>query len=112
MTRRHGRRFGLPPLEKEIQADMISALGRMGFDVYNLSQARASMQTPGLLDLYVRHDGWSIAGWIEVKRPGEKATPEQQYFMDREAEHGRWAVLVTSLAELLNELRRAGAPIR
>lgn len=64
----------LPPdrrTEKQIQAAGCTALARLGFMVWNLSQVRASKQTPGIADTFVT--GHGICAWIEWKtRKGEQ----------------------------------------
>ncbi len=50
----------------------------IGFEVYNLSQPRASKQTPGLPDLWLSHAGAEFAGWFECKRAvgGKRSTAQ------------------------------------
>jgi hypothetical protein len=64
-------------LEKDEQAYIAKLFRGFGCKVYNLSQARASKQTPGLPDLWVvngaiveirARSDHSIAFWFEVKR--------------------------------------------
>lgn len=70
-------------LEKDEQAAVVKLLRGMGFDVWNLSQARASKQTPGLPDLWVMHREHPIAFWWETKRQvGGALSVPQEYFRD------------------------------
>ena len=55
-------------LEKAEQAEIVKLFRAHGFAVYNLSQARASKQTPGLPDLWVMHRRFPQAAWVECKR--------------------------------------------
>lgn len=67
-------------LEKEIQAQVMKLYRAFGCVVYNLSQARASKQSPGLPDLYVVHRGIHQAWWHETKTPFGKQSVAQKYF--------------------------------
>ncbi len=70
-------------LEKEEQAEIRKLFLSFGFKVRNLSQARASKQSPGLADLYVVHRELPIAFWWEAKRQvGGKLSPAQVEFRD------------------------------
>jgi hypothetical protein len=51
--------------EKEEQAFIAKLFRGFGCKVYNLSQARASKQTPGLPDLWVVHLEAKLAFWFE-----------------------------------------------
>lgn len=55
-------------LEKTEQVEVRKRFVACGFDVYNLSQARAAKQTPGLPDLWFMHRALPIAVWWETKR--------------------------------------------
>lgn len=64
--------------EKEEQAYIAKLFRGFGCKVYNLSQARASKQTPGLPDLWVVHLEAKLGFWFECKRPlGGRIRPEQ-----------------------------------
>jgi hypothetical protein len=73
-------------LEKEIQRDVVKTYKALGCKVYNLSQARATKQAPGLADLWVVHlaTGWSHKGksawWHETKTPKGKQSEAQHEF--------------------------------
>lgn len=111
--RRRVAAFGTRRLEKDVEAEIIRDLRTIGVEVYKLSQPRATKQTAGLLDLYIRHVGWGIAGWLEVKRDhSQHASFEQSLFIQRELALGRFVALVTCSAEAMAALRDAGAPIR
>jgi hypothetical protein len=67
--------------EKTEQLEITKRLRVCGFVVYNLSQARASKQTPGLADLYCVHRDAPIALWWESKRQvGGKYSDAQREF--------------------------------
>lgn len=69
--------------EKEEQAVCRAVFLAYGFKVYNLSQARASKQSPGLGDLWVVHRTKPIAFWYESKRQvGGELSPAQVDFRD------------------------------
>lgn len=73
-------------LEKEIQREVVKTYAGFGCKVYNLSQPRATKQTPGLPDLWVvcLSSGWSrqgkIAWWHETKTPTGKQSEAQREF--------------------------------
>ena len=72
--------------EKEIQAEIVKLYKALGCKVYNLSQPRASKQSPGLGDLWVVHlaSGWNRKGktawWHETKTPKGKQSEDQREF--------------------------------
>lgn len=67
--------------EKREQVEIRKLFIAYGFKVYNLSQARASKQTPGLPDLWVVHTREDIAFWWESKRQvGGELSPAQRDF--------------------------------
>lgn len=67
--------------EKQIQAAIVEAVETLGGSVYDLSQDRATRQTPGLPDLLVWYrTSWT---WAEVKRPAGQLSPAQETFRDR-----------------------------
>jgi hypothetical protein len=67
-------------LEKEIQRDVVRLYLAFHCLVYNLSQARASKQSPGLADLYVLHLPSKNVWWHETKTPSGKQRPAQKEF--------------------------------
>jgi hypothetical protein len=68
-------------LEKQEQVEVRKLLIAYGFKVYNLSQARASKQSPGLPDLWCVHTREPVAFWFETKRQvGGKLSPPQLEF--------------------------------
>lgn len=97
--------------EKRVQGDVKRALWTLGFHVSDLSQPRASMQTPGLPDLYVLHRRWKLACWIEVKAPGGKLSGAQQVWHDEAAACGELVMVVRSVEELVAGLKDLGVPI-
>lgn len=69
-------------LEKEEQAFIAKLFRGFGCKVYNLSQARATKQTPGLPDLWVIHRAAKLAWWFECKRAwGGKLSDAQADFL-------------------------------
>ena len=81
------------PLEKEIQADIVKLLKTVGAAVYKIGTKRkktdhqGTMQTPGIPDLLafveIPKGRWSpelVQLWIEVKRPGETPSEDQDAF--------------------------------
>lgn len=70
-------------LEKEEQRIIMNMARAIGFKVYNLSQPRASKQTPGIGDLWMSKKARSFAGWWETKRQvGGERSSEQVDFGD------------------------------
>lgn len=69
--------------EKEEQAYIAKLFRGFGCKVYNLSQARATKQTPGLPDLWVVHRELGLAWWFETKRAaGGRISPAQHDFAE------------------------------
>ena len=87
-----------PPLEKEIQADIVKLLKTVGAAVYQIGTTRkkgdhqGTMQTPGIPDLVAFAMVPGLASphapfvvhveqlWIEVKRPGGTMSAPQRLF--------------------------------
>ena len=80
-----------PPLEKEIQADIVKLLKTVGAAVYKIGTTRkktdhqGTMQTSGIPDLLAfvtMRVSWvqPVQLWIEVKRPGETRSEDQDKF--------------------------------
>ncbi len=63
--------------EKEIAHAVTQLLELHGWKVSNLSQARASQQTPGLPDKYAQHPKWGTL-WVEVKGPNGRLSAAQR----------------------------------
>lgn len=97
--------------EKAVQRAVTDALHRMGFRVSDLSQPRASMQTPGLPDLYAQHPHWGICLWVEVKAARGRLSPAQAAWHEAERAAGGTVVVARSAADLIPTLRALGAPI-
>lgn len=69
--------------EKREQVEVRKRFVVCGFQVYNLSQPRATKQTPGLPDLFLVHRSLPIALWWESKRQvGGKLSPAQLEFAE------------------------------
>lgn len=70
-------------LEKAEGHEVDKVLRAFGGRVYNLSQSRASKQTPGLPDRWVFFQRVAWAGWFEVKRQvGGRLSSAQELFLD------------------------------
>lgn len=70
-------------LERDEQIEIRKLFIAYGFRIYNLSQARATKQTPGLFDLWCVHEREPIAFWFDAKRPvGWKLSPAQIEFVE------------------------------
>jgi hypothetical protein len=71
-------------LEKQEQSEIVKQFRAYSFVVYNLSQARAAKQTPGLPDLWIAHTRLALAGWWESKRPvGGSLSSAQRDFREQ-----------------------------
>lgn len=97
--------------EKQIEADIIQALRRMAFKVTKTSQPRPSKVTIGIPDLYASHPHWKVRLWIEVKAGKNVPTPAQLAWHQEERDAGGVVLVAYSVTDVLNELRRLGAPI-
>jgi hypothetical protein len=101
-----------PPLEKTVEAEIITAARRMGFGVAKTSQhAKPQGMSIGIPDLYLRHQAWQLRTWVEVKRPGEKPTTAQTLWHQAERAAGGNVIVASSVAELVAGLQALGAPI-
>lgn len=92
--------------EKEVQRQGVALLKLMGFAVYNLSQARASKQTPGLADSFVC--GRGVCAWFEWKKTGGTQSDAQKAFEADVTSNGGIYVLcdsVEDVAKWVNGLR-------
>jgi hypothetical protein len=70
-------------LEKAEQWEIVKLFKAFGFEVYWLSQSRASKQTPGLPDLWCMHREQPIAFWFETKRTkGGRFSEPQRVFLE------------------------------
>ena len=80
MSGRKGMTWAAPhnDLEKIIQDKIVRLYRMVGCRVWNLSQARASRQTPGLPDLIVKHPVLGKAWTHEVKGPKGKLRKGQE----------------------------------
>lgn len=75
--------------EKEEQTYIAKLFRGFGCKVYNLSQPRASKQTPGLPDLWVVHRTHRVAFWFEVKRSSGGRISDAQREFGEECERAR-----------------------
>jgi len=104
---RHRR--GAP--EKALQWRIRRALEQLGCEVLDLTQPRRTMLPLGLPDLYVRHEGWRVRVWMEVKTERGRLSPWQEAWLARERAAGGHAAVVRSVEDAIHALREAGAPI-
>jgi hypothetical protein len=94
--------------EEEIQLGIRRALEVLGFYVYDLSQGRATRQTPGLADLYVV--GHGRCAWLEVKRPVKgKQSEAQEVFEQRVRSNGGEYLVVRSESDAIAWAERVRA---
>lgn len=95
-------------MEREVKATCVALLRRLGFKCYSFSDRRRSVLTPGTPDVFFRHAGKQIHGWIEVKRPGAMQRPQQIEF-ERDAKAcGETYLLVDSVEVLWDYLKAKG----
>lgn len=95
------------PTEKFVQASVKKALALYKFVVSDLSQPRASMQTPGLPDLYAQHRSLPIRFWCECKRPGGKLTEAQLVWHENERRAGGLVLTMSSGVDMAAFLAQA-----
>lgn len=102
-------------LEKAEQAECYKLFRGYGCVVYNLSQARATKQTPGLGDAWIVVKNQPLAFWWDTKRQvGGKLSPAQEEFRDHclragvRYHHGSRFDVVKLLLELGLAVRGAG----
>ena len=104
-------RKGRAAPEKRLQWEIRRELQKLGCEVCDLTQPRATMLPLGLPDLYVRHEGWRVRVWMEVKTDRGRLSPWQEAWLARERAAGGHAAVVRSVNDAINALRAAGAPI-
>ena len=105
------RRRLKPPLEKSVQHEIKRAAERLGFVVSDFSQPRASMQTPGIPDLYLTHPAKRFTCWVEVKRPGGKLSDHQRAWHSTASDAGNHVFTCDSVSGLIDALHDAGFPV-
>jgi hypothetical protein len=66
--------------EKAEQASIVKLYWAFGCAVYDFSQPRATMQTPGIPDLFVFHEESRRSWWHEVKAGAHGLTEPQEEF--------------------------------
>jgi hypothetical protein len=99
--------------EKQVQADIVSNLQLLGFVVSSFSQARASMQTEGIPDIYAAHPGWRVAFWCEVKAGKNDLTPAQVAWADVHRRSGIEVIAAWSWSDVYDYLTTTeGVPLR
>ena len=109
---------GIPKkiLEKHVRAAIRSYLNLRGvFFWANLTAGlydpkmggRRKHPNPGIPDLIALHHGVMVG--IEVKRPGGKAKPHQQAFLDMIIERGGRAVVADDVSKVIDIIEQIGA---
>lgn len=107
---RHIQRRGARATEKQVQAAVERLYRLFGCVVNNLSQPRATMQTPGIPDLYVQCPKRGLSFWHETKTSSGRLSAAQVAFRDREAACRR-VVVVGGVAEAKQQLARCGLTV-
>lgn len=92
-----------PPLEKTIQAAILRHLNGLP-DTWGVKFA--CVYGRGIPDLLVCHHGHFVA--LEVKRPGERATPIQRAQLERIEKAGGIAEVVRSVEDVKRVLKEVG----
>lgn len=98
--------------EKAVQQAVVRVLEAAAFKVSDLSQPRATMQTPGLPDLYATSRRWGIALWVEVKAPDGKLSAAQEKWHEETRGAGETVVTVWGVDDMVRELQGLGVPIQ
>ena len=93
-----------------LKGEIVATLRHLGFLVYVCSERRKGYTKfpVGWPDCVARHNGKRFSVWIEVKRPGEKLTYEQEMFRDAAIFAGENHWTVDAMAGLEAQLARAG----
>ena len=99
------------PLEKSVQFDIKCAAEKLGFVVSDFSQPRATMQTPGIPDLFLTHPAKRFTCWVEVKRPGGTLSDNQKTWHTTAGEAGNHVFTCDSVSSFVDELHDAGFPV-
>lgn len=105
------RRALCRPTERQVQRAVCQLYELHGCAVYDLSQPRATMQTPGLPDLWIVWAERGAAWWHEVKRPGGRATPAQLLFR-RHCQAAGIGYVIGGLDEAAGQLARVQTQAR
>ena len=104
--------------EKRVERATINALRTLGFRVTKTSQPRRTMMTTGVPDLYASHTRYRLRVWIEVKHEGRRRekhgglSPDQLAWIRDEREAGGLVIVAYSLADVVAELKKMGAPLK
>lgn len=102
--------------EKSIQGEIVRNLRALGYFVSTFSQAQRAQQTAGIPDVLALHAKWGSL-WIEVKRPSRRnhagggCTTEQLQWAIHARRCGENVMVAYGWADVLEELKRLGAPI-
>lgn len=101
--------------EAEVQQEVATVLRSLGFVVTSFDQGYrpdgSTRQTVGVPDLFATHPKLSISLWVEVKRPGGKASAAQREWHRTAREAGNLVVVAESAVEVVDYLREHGAPL-
>ena len=111
MSRPVVMRRGRAAPEKRLQWEIRRELQKLGCEVCDMTQPRATMLPLGLPDLYARHPRWKLRLWIEVKTPRGRVRPAQAAWIEAERAAGGHAIVARSVGDVLDALRDLGAPI-
>lgn len=98
--------------EKEVDRAVTRDLRALGCEVVNLSQARASKQTPGVPDKLALHAGWGLAVWVELKSAAGTTSPAQDAMHASLRAAGHHVVTARCTADVTRYLKALGAPIQ
>ena len=96
--------MGKKPLEAAVQRDIKDAAWKLGFTVTEFSQPRATMQTPGIPDLYLQHRAKGFRCWVEVKREGGRLSTAQRAWLETERNAGGHAFVADSVVSFVEQL--------
>ena len=97
-------------VETDLKREIVRSLRQLGFLCYVTSERRRGYTKfpVGWPDCFARHIPRRFCVWVEVKRPGETLTPEQESFRAAAVEAGENHWTVESMGGLLSKLTRAG----
>ena len=90
----------MKPKEAEVTSDIRRFLKTMGIPHFKKLQGLGSPK--GIADIIGCYKGRFLA--IEVKRPGEKPTPDQQEFLDRYSSAGGICFVARSVDDVIQSL--------
>ena len=77
---------------------LLDEIKKSGEPIFYVKIAGGPRQKRGLPDLHITYCGWSV--WLELKAPGEDATPLQSAMLHRIRAAGALATVVWSVSEV------------